>query len=145
MRRRTTEDSPETAGVNIIPLIDIIFTTLIFFFTVSRLHDFITDPSVTLPQARGATPLEMDRAGRLIVNITREGGVRIASQTYSLEETFRLLGEYARVCRLRAEEPAILVRGDGRCAYQYVQQVMLMCAKYGIWKLDLGTVTPEGL
>jgi biopolymer transport protein ExbD len=108
---------------NMMPLIDVVFLLLIFFLMASRFEQEERDLKVSLPEVAEAMPLAMTQD--LVVNITPEGKYIVAQQQYNEAQLAALLVK----TRQNNPQQAVLIRGDGRAAWQHGVRVMGLCNK----------------
>ena len=79
-----------------------------------------------LPEVAQAQPLSMTQD--LIVNITRDGKLRVARSDYNENQLLRLI----RASQENNPHQSVLIRGDGESAFKYAVRVMGICNKAGI-------------
>jgi len=123
---RLPASEPELGIPNMMPLIDIIFLLLIFFLMASTFEQKEREEremKVLLPEVVEAQPLSMTKD--FIINITEEGHYLVARQQYSEEQLGALLEQTAR----NNPHQSVLIRGDGRAAWEHGVRVMGLCNK----------------
>ncbi|MFW6061330.1 MAG: ExbD/TolR family protein [Planctomycetota bacterium] len=137
MRIRERESSDE-APVNLMPLIDMVFLLLIFFLVASTFAQEERDLAVQLPgtavQALSEAPRE------LIINVRRDGTLRVSGETYSKPELSKLVSHVAE------NKPGrkVLIRCDRKAEYGYAADVLSLCRQNGLTKVDVGYVLEGG-
>ncbi|HOX05841.1 MAG TPA: biopolymer transporter ExbD [Planctomycetota bacterium] len=125
------------------PMIDIVFLLVIFFLCTAEVCKLELDPAVTLPVAFRASPETGDH--RLVVNVGRDGGIRVMSAAYAPGELRRLIAEEA------ARQPApdggtalaVKIRADADAPYRHVSEVMAACRDAGVRRLAFGASPGE--
>ncbi len=92
---------------------------------------------VTLPEAM--TARESHREYDLVVNVTREGVIRVRGKTCTVERLYTLLAR-ARVRRASAarREPLVKIRCDAAAPYGHVLAVIASCQRAGIREVSFG-------
>lgn len=128
-------------GINMTPLIDIVFQLLIFFLVSSHLARQETQLPLPLPTARTGVEEELDEAApRLTVNLLADGTVRLAGHRLSANEL------EARLKQLRPTMDAateLKIRGDRGVAYEHVEPILQGCAAAGWSRVTFAVREPE--
>jgi len=143
--RLSREAPSEDFGVDMTPMIDVVFLLLIFFVTVSELTRIETSAEVTLPMADQANVEETPDRTRLIINVEGDGDIFVLGQKRSMEALSAMLAEEAQ----RAMAPdgfaerSVVIRGDEDLKYKEIQEIMIECQKHRIWKLSFAAEQPE--
>lgn len=116
MHRKHTRPSASGVGLNVTPLIDMVFILLIFFAVNSS---FVKETGVDVDRPTAQTAERQDQAGILIA-VTREGEVWIEQQQVDIRAV------RGRVERLRAESPeaSALILADKKSETGIVVQVL---------------------
>ena len=129
--RTSTGQAP---GINITPLVDIVFLLLIFFLLTA----FFIKPEgigINLPQARGEAIAEPDE---ILVIVTAAGVVQLGNETVTLDELER------RVAEALKEQPTrpVVVKADRKVALQAAVSVMESIKRAGADRIVIATETP---
>lgn len=117
------DDSQESDGPNLTPVIDVVFLLLIFFLVATEYAAEERELDVNLPEVAQAQPLSM--TPQLIVNVTKDGTYKVVRQEYSLSQLQTILQE----ARDNNPQQTCLIRGDGESMLKYAVQVMDVCNK----------------
>jgi len=115
-------------GLEMTPMIDIVFLLMIFFLVASKLDEADRAIDVVLPQAAAAKPLTT-RPREFVINIDRTGNYFAGARPVRLEELKDLLVQTA------ADNPArqtVIVRADEEVAHKFVVAAMDACVQAGI-------------
>ena len=116
------------SGLELTPMIDIVFLLMIFFLVASKLDEDDRSLDVVLPQAAAAKPLT-SQPREFVINIDRAGTVYAGVQPVNLEELKRLLVQSV------ADNPGrqtVILRADEETAHKHVVAVMDACVLAGI-------------
>jgi biopolymer transport protein ExbD len=117
-------DLGEDAGIDMSPMIDMVFLLLIFFLVASNIVD--NKIKVNIPSAVYAKVPE-DTTGRLELSVAKNGDLFVGQRPVSLEELKDILRpELEQNPNLR-----ILIRGDGEVKYRVSEEIMAACADAG--------------
>lgn len=126
-------------GLNMTPIIDIVFNLLIFFLVASKFEENERALEVVLPQASEAMPLT-EKPAELFLNISATG-------QFVIEKEF--LTEAQLVARLKqaaANNPGrqtVIIRCDERCPFKAPAAAMNACNQAGIHDYRVATAPSE--
>ena len=146
-RRKKRQTESEELDLNMTPMLDIVFNLIIFFMIVTDLTQKELEQLI-LPKASEAKKDEGEEIKkRLIININKDGEIKIRRQDYDITKLQRALYEFAELHRDEAglcDEP-VLVRADYHCDFEHVQAVMKECANQNIkiWKVQLAAAQSD--
>jgi biopolymer transport protein ExbD len=120
----------EQPGLNLTPMIDIVFLLIIFFMVGTKFSELERKIGLQVPAVanNGALSSEPEKK---VVNVYRDGRVELENQEVSLDELTR------RLTSARQQYPRIgvMVRGDADSRYQTVANVLGACSQAGIAKM----------
>lgn len=128
---------PEPAGMQLAPMIDIVFLLLIFFIVTWQFSRSETELNVSVPTAEEGSDLNRPK-GEIIINVMADGVVRVEGNTVDLAQLHEKLAAIAR----QFENQPVRIRGDGKVAYQRIVEVIDTCQKAGIWNISFATQRP---
>jgi biopolymer transport protein ExbD len=136
-RHRRRED----LGVDITPLIDVVFLLLIFFM-VSTTFIRETQLRIDLPEATGAPAEQVPDA----IEITVDAG-----GDYSVNDRLLLRSDLETLLRALAEalegrdpgDRRVIITADGKASHQAVVRAMDAAGKVGLSRISITTRQPE--
>ncbi len=129
---------PESASMQLAPMIDIVFLLLIFFIVTWQFTRSETELKVSVPTAEeGGEPSR--QRGEIIINVMPDATIRVEGADVSLEELRDKLASIAR----QYENQPVRIRGDGAVPYQRIVEVIDTCQKAGVWNISFATQRPE--
>ncbi len=134
MRHCHRQPQEENTGIDLTPMLDIVFIMLIFFVvTTSFVHE--SGVEVNRPQARTARP---QAHGNILVAIRPEGTVWVDRHPVDIRAL------RAAIERLRAENPdaRVVIQGDRAAPIGLLVRVMDEIRRGGITRLSIAA-TPE--
>lgn len=123
---RLPEDNAVSEGIDLTPVIDVVFNLLIFFLVATRFDQEERQLPVSLPEVAQAQPLSMTQ--EVVVNITREGNFFVAQKEYSEGDLLTLL----QAIREKNPHQSVLIRSDGDTSWKFGVKVMGLCNKANI-------------
>jgi len=133
--RRFHED-PD--GIQMVPLIDILFVTLFFFMVVSAYSSIETEVGVTLPTASSSSPQQRTQ-GEIYINLLKDGSFVLNNRTMSLDELQEVLHRVAELF----PGGAVIIRGDRAAALGQAVAVLDCCRKADIWNVSFASIPEE--
>src|SRR5690554_3905955 len=132
MRRRSSY-SEEASGVDLTPMLDVVFIMLIFFIVTSS---FIKESGIEVkrPQADSAAAQEQ---GNILIAVTAEGQVWLDKQVVDVRSV------RSHVERMRQEQPegVVVVQADQDARTGLVVQVMDQARLAGVFDVVLAAST----
>ena len=133
-----TRDS--RVGINMTPMIDVVFQLIIFFLVSSHLAKQEVQLQLPLPVAESGTADEESSTRRLTVNVLSDGTLTLSGRTVTTAE----LPERLRAARSEVEgDIEVRVRSDRSVPYKRIAPVLLSCARAGVWNVTFGVYRAE--
>ena len=115
-------------------MLDVIFLLLCFFVTVSVFSQWESEISITLPSAKTAE--EPGRLpGEIIVNIDKEGSIKVNGASLSLAE---LEDRLSRISKFYPGQQ-VIIRADKETKYDNLVKVVDACRAGNVWNFSLAT------
>lgn len=115
-------ESLEEPGLNLTPMIDIVFLLIIFFMVGTQFNEIEDRYDIELPTAAPVKPMTR-RPDPLVINVAKSGTISLDGQPIAIEK----LTERLQRARERFAEQSVLIRGDGKSGYQSMIDVMNVC------------------
>jgi biopolymer transport protein ExbD len=115
-------------GIDLTPMIDMVFNLLIFFMVVSQFASAERDLKVVLPEGSEAMPLTV-KPQEIFINVDKDGRYFIRGREITEAELLQTLVQAA------INNPAsqsVIIRADKRAAWDYVATAMRLCNQAGI-------------
>jgi biopolymer transport protein ExbD len=134
----------ESIGINMTPMIDVVFQLLVFFLLVMDLAQRELE-DITLPRASQCQKDDPnDSDFRKIVNLTWSGDIVIARQNHDLKSLENALFLWKNSGLWKNEDGGfcakpILIRTDRGTEMKHCQKIMQICGieSLKIWKVEL--------
>ena len=127
-------------GINMTPMIDVVFQLIIFFLVSSHLIKQESHVQLPLPTAKSGEQDVTAEKPRLTVNVLADGELLLTGRQLTADELTARLAE--KVEEL-GQDLEVRIRSDRTVAYARVEPVMLSCAKAGIWNVTFAVYRPE--
>lgn len=130
MPLKTTQD--ESAGVNLTPMIDVVFLLVIFFMVATEFTELERSIDLQLPtaaEAGDATPPPEPS----VVAVFEDGRVELDGRTVSLTELTKQLRE----ATAESGDVQVVIHGDARCDFQHVAAALAACREGRVSELGI--------
>jgi biopolymer transport protein ExbD len=125
--------SDELPQINMTPMVDVVLCLLVFFMAATRLYDWDENEFIVkVPEVAEAAPLT-SAPDDLALTVLAPNKVALKDQTLDLDALTRTLAE----ARKRYADQGVLIRGDGKLAYQDLADVLSACNTAGIRNVKL--------
>lgn len=134
-RRQRTQDE----GINLTPLIDVVFLLLIFFM-VSTTFTRETHLKIDLPEATGAPASDPDKAIEIMIAADGNYAVNGASLVNKRAETLR--SALLKVSDGDTKTP-LIISADANAPHQAVVRAMDVAGQTGFSKLSITSRQPD--
>jgi len=121
--------------IQMAPLIDIVFLTLVFFMTISVFNQQESELSISVPKSAESTEA-VRSPGEIIVNITKEGKVIVNQKKL---EPGQLESMLKKVSGLFPNQP-VIIRADENAYHKFIVNVLDACANADIWNISFSTM-----
>ncbi|QQL44323.1 ExbD/TolR family protein [Sulfuriroseicoccus oceanibius] len=127
-----------TGGMQLAPMIDIVFLLLIFFIVTWSYARFETELDVQVPVAKEGESSNR-QVGEIIINVRKNGDVVLNGNVMSREELLERVSKIA----VGYKDVAVILRGDEDTKYKDIIGVVDTCRSVGIWNVAFATQQPE--
>ena len=134
MKFKTEKRGGKAPALAMTSMLDVIFLLLCFFVTVSVFSQWESEISIKLPNAK--TAQEPERLpGEIIVNLTKEGKVRVNGGDMPLSE---LKSRLSKISKFYPGQP-VIIRADKETKYDNLVKVVDACRAGNVWNFSLAT------
>ncbi len=121
----------EATGIDVAPLIDILFTLIIFFLVTTTFQDKEKEEEVRLPRQGGSSLVNKDRP--FYINVLQDG-------TYSVGGEIVQLDDLELKLKLRFEEKPdqkLVLRGDSKAFHGQTASALDVARRVGFTKASI--------
>ncbi|MCL7462839.1 biopolymer transporter ExbD [Pseudomonas sp. NW5] len=131
MRMRRHHQTDEDTGIDLTPMLDVVFIMLIFFIVTSS---FIKESGIEVARPQAGTATAQDK-GNILIAVTADGQVWLDKQPVDVRSV------RAHVERLRLDQPegSVVVQADREARTGLVVQVMDQARLAGARDVALAT------
>jgi biopolymer transport protein ExbD len=127
-------------GINMTPMIDVVFLLIIFFLLSSHLVRQETQLELALPTAQSGEETVEPPNPRVTVNVMPDGILLLGSTPIDSRE----LEDQLRFERQRSgAELEVRIRGDRSVPYRSIEPILLAAARAGIWNVSIAVIREE--
>ena len=135
---RISEYQKQGPIIQMAPLIDIIFLTLVFFMTLSIFNQIESELNISVPKSKESKET-IRSPGEIIVNITKDGKVLVNQKKLNSKELEEML---MKISALFPDQP-IIIRADEKTFHKHVINVLDACAHAEIWNISFSATRQE--
>ena len=128
----------ERTGIQLAPMIDVVFLLLIFFIVLWNYARFETEIDISVPAASAGENPERT-IGEIVVNVNKEGAITIEGIERSEEETLEMFRNIVAAY----PDQALILRGDKEASFDHIVKVLNLCKEAIIWNISFATSQPE--
>jgi biopolymer transport protein ExbD len=132
--RLDLDDEDVGDGINLTPMIDVVFLLLIFFLTATTFAREEVELDLRLPEARSG--VEGTNAHPLIVQVFADGRITFEGREVTLEA----LRQKLQAAAARNQQQSVLVRGDKLAQFGIGIQVLDACRLARLSKVDFAAL-----
>ena len=128
----------ERTGIQLAPMIDVVFLLLIFFIVLWNYARFETEIDISVPAASAGENPERT-IGEIVVNVKKEGQIIIEGVEKTEEETLEMFNNIVGAY----PDQALILRGDKEASFDHIVKILNLCKKANIWNISFATSQPE--
>lgn len=123
----------EEAGVNMTPMIDVVFQLIIFFVCTVEMEKAAIDESIRLSMSPHGPAIEQKDPREVVVEVDAQGRISIA-RTYMSDGYLKTI--LRKVVADHGQTTPILIRAAGQAKHEDIRKVMDAAAYAGLWKVS---------
>ena len=127
----------EEPGVNMTPMIDVVFQLIIFFVCTADMQQKSIDESIKLAMAPHAKPVEQKDPREVVIEVDGKGRISIARTYMSADYLYTIM---RKTVIDHGQSTPVVIRGDGVTRHDSIKQVMDACTRAGLWKVKFAAV-----
>ena len=141
MRRARERRAIQAADVSLdmTPMIDIVFLLIIFFMVTTTFSKAEIDRSISLARANEARD-DLRKPSTVIVNVRKNGAVRIGEKVYSVAELPRVFRSLAEA----SPDRVVVVRCDAMATHEHFIRTLEACARAGLLNVRVAAKRMKG-
>jgi len=138
--RLTKHKRDTTAGMNITPMIDVVFLLLIFFITVSQISK-INNVKLELPSQKGS---EEQKKANITVNVNQDGEIIVSGNKLSIPQLVATITDELVAVDNDSSRLIVVLRGDKRGTSRTVNDIVRAGGKLGLTQVKFAVEDPGG-
>ncbi|MEX2169978.1 MAG: biopolymer transporter ExbD [Pirellulales bacterium] len=123
--------------LNLTPMIDVLFTLILFFMVAAEFSEMDHELEVDLPQVAEAGMTAVEKKSPRTILVQADGQVRLDQQLVALAD---LTGQL-RTALSSTPDLQVVIQGDRECPFQYVAAAMAACREAGVAELGISVQT----
>ncbi len=130
---RIRSDNTGGAMVEMTPLIDIMFTLIIFFLATATFQEEERDIAINVPSNTSGTTLSSEPRV-IVVNVKKDGSYKMGDKAMKLDQIRIKLKEEVQ----KNPDQKVLVRGDGMARHKHVAAAVAAAKGAGVIETHIG-------
>lgn len=127
----------EEGGMNMTPMIDIVFQMIIFFVCTVQLEKDAINEKIRLEMAPHGPAVQQKDPLEVTIDVDNQGRISIArvgmSRSTLLAVMRKTVAQYGQIV-------PVVIRGDSKTRHADVKQIMDVCSQAGIWKIKFAAI-----
>jgi len=124
--------------IQLAPLVDIAFWALMFFMIIAVFNQMEVQVNMTLPKSKTAIQSGQS-AGKIVINITREGRFIVNQKEYTSSGLTNMLREVSKLF----PNQQVIIRADEMSYHKYVIQALDACGSSNLSDISFSTLRDE--
>jgi biopolymer transport protein ExbD len=132
MRKREEE-----MGLNMTPMIDVVFQLIIFFVVTIAQQQKELEMELRLAMAPDGKAVEKKDPRTINVDVDDEGRVYIARQRLSIPALRAILRQSVN---RHGQTLPVVIRGDLSARHEYIRRVIDTCSEAGLWRIKFAAI-----
>jgi biopolymer transport protein ExbD len=124
-------------NLNLTPMIDVLFTLILFFMVATEFSEMDHELAVDLPQVAEAGTNAIEKQSPRMIVVQADGQVRLDQQPVGLPE----LTNRMRAAVASTSDVQVIIQGDRDCPFQHVAAAMAACREAGVAELGISVET----
>lgn len=125
----------EDAQVDMTPMIDVVFQLIIFFIVTIKMEDRLNEDIILEDSPHGPIIEEMDPK-TTVIEIDKNGWISMHGAPVKPQILYNMLkNKFAKYNQF-----PILIRADYRTQHRHIKQVMDLCTKIGLWRINFAAI-----
>ncbi|MDF7823225.1 biopolymer transporter ExbD [Pontiellaceae bacterium B12227] len=134
MRRNLQKGSG--GGINMTPMIDVVFQMIIFFVCTAQLEREQFSEWINLPDSPNAPEMAQEKDPRTItIEVDEKGKITIGRTPLSISKLRKVLTKTVADYGVYGPSIPIQIRGDAMSHHSNVRKVMDVCTESGLYKI----------
>ena len=130
---RIRSDNTGGAMVEMTPLIDIMFTLIIFFLATATFQEEERDIAINVPSNTSGTTLSSEPRV-IVINVKEDGSYKMGDKAMKLDQIRIKLKEEVQ----KDPDQKVLVRGDGMARHKHVAAAVAAAKGAGVIEAHIG-------
>jgi biopolymer transport protein ExbD len=124
-------DADQSLGLQVAPLVDIVFLLICFFTFTSQLIQIQKDASVTLPLMK-SPQAEQEVPADFTVNLRPDGALTVDGRPMSPAALGPVLAGHMQQARAAGQRVRVVIRADHRQKFARLDEILEVCRRTGL-------------
>jgi biopolymer transport protein ExbD len=130
----------EGGGINMTPMIDIVFQMIIFFVLTVEMERDALDERIRLAMSPDGPAVEQKDPRTVTIDVTERGYLSIGRVPVSTEQLFAIM---RRTVADYGQTTPVVVRGDMDTHHESIKRAMDICTQAGLFKIKFAAIKEQ--
>ncbi len=127
----------DSSGINMTPMIDIVFQMIIFFVLTVQMERQALDEEIRLAMSPHGPAVEERDPREITVDVNRRGNISIGRVAFSEGMLYNVM---RKAVAEYGQTTPVVIRGDMDTRHDDIRRVMDICTRAGLWKVKFAAV-----
>lgn len=127
----------EGGGVNMTPMIDIVFQMIIFFVLTVEMERDMLDEQIRLAMSPHGPAVEQRDPRTVTIDVSTRGRLSIGRVPVSEEQLFNIM---RRAVADHGQTTPVVIRGDIDTQHEMIKRAMDICTRAGLFKIKFAAI-----
>jgi biopolymer transport protein ExbD len=137
MSKRKKKALMAASGINMTPMIDIVFQMIIFFVLTVEMERDSLDPNMNLSLSPHGPAVEKKDPRTVTIDVSARGRISLGRVPVSAEQLYAIM---RNTVSTYGQSTPVVIRGDSRTLHEEVKRVMDICTSAGLWKVQFAAI-----
>lgn len=136
-RGRKGRSLDSAGGVNMTPMIDIVFQMIIFFVLTVEMERDALDERIRLAMSPHGPAVEQKDPRTITIDVTNRGNLSIGRVPVS---SGQLLAIIRNARNTYGPTTPVVIRGDMETAHSHIKEAMDLCTRAGLYRIKFAAI-----
>lgn len=136
-RKNRSGKAAEGGGINMTPMIDIVFQMIIFFVLTVEMEKDALDERIKLAMAPDGPAVEQKDPRTVTIDVSNRGHMTIGRVPVSREQLYAIMRQ---TVNKYGQQTPVVIRGDKKTKHEDIRRVMDTCTAAGLYKVKFAAI-----
>ena len=132
-KNRTTD----AGGINMTPMIDIVFQMIIFFVLTVEMERDAMDERIRMAMSPHGPLVEQRDPRTVTIDVSERGDFSIGRVPLSAQQLFSIM---RNTVGIHGQSLPVVIRGDMETNHEHIKNVMDICTQAGLYRISFAAI-----